>query len=209
MVSDVIRIEGDRLFKRPIYAGNAVETVQVSRDASVALTIRPTAFPPTQSGASDTKSILIDTADPKVHVVSLAKSASSRPDLASAKIVISGGRALRTRKQFDDILNGLADALGPSITAIGASRAAVDSDLASNDLQVGQTGRVVAPQLYIAIGISGAIQHIAGMKDSKCIVAINRDADAPIVKMADYSLIGDLFELVPQLIKAIRNAKQG
>lgn len=174
----------------------------------VALTIRPTAFPPSRDGNGSIKSTLVDTTDPKVTFVSLEGSDSSRPDLASAQIVVSGGRALKTREQFDAILVSLADALGPSITAIGASRAAVDSNLAPNDLQVGQTGRVVAPQLYIAIGISGAIQHVAGMKDSKCVVAINRDADAPIVKVADYSLIGDLFEIVPELVKAIKEAKQ-
>ena len=174
----------------------------------VALTIRPTAFPPNQGINNITESTLLDTTDPKVTFVSLDKSDSSRPDLASAQIVVSGGRALKTKEQFNSILISLADALGSSITAIGASRAAVDSNLAPNDLQVGQTGRVVAPQLYIAIGISGAIQHVAGMKDSKCVVAINRDVDAPIVKVADYSLIGDLFEIVPELVKAIKEAKQ-
>jgi electron transfer flavoprotein alpha subunit len=219
-VSDVIRIEDERVFKRPIYAGdstiitfiaslgNAVETVQVSKGIPVALTIRLTAFAPLQENEISTESSSIDTTERKVKFVSLEGSSSSRPDLASAKIVVSGGRALRTRQQFDDMLNGLADALGPSITAIGASRAAVDSNLASNDLQVGQTGRVVAPHLYIAIGISGAIQHVAGMKDSKCVVAINKDRDAPIINLADYSLIGDLFDIVPELIKEIKSAKQ-
>lgn len=188
--------------------GNAIETVQVLGGVPVALTIRPTAFPPDQGINNNAESTLLDTTDPKVTFVSLDKSDSSRPDLASAQIVVSGGRALKTKEHFNSLLNSLADALGPSITAIGASRAAVDSNLAPNDLQVGQTGRVVAPQLYIAIGISGAIQHVAGMKDSKCVVAINRDVDAPIVKVADYSLIGDLFEIIPELVKAIKVAKQ-
>ena len=174
----------------------------------VVLTIRPTAFTPAQSDDNYIESTPIDTADPNVSFVSLEKSDSSRPDLASAQIVVSGGRALKTKEQFEAVLGSLADALGSSITAIGASRAAVDSGLAPNDLQVGQTGCIVAPHLYVAIGISGAIQHMAGMKDSKCVVAINRDADAPITKMADYSLIGDLFEIVPELVKAIKAVKQ-
>ncbi|MDT8282537.1 MAG: FAD-binding protein [Gammaproteobacteria bacterium] len=202
-VSDVTAIIDHSTFEHPVYAGNAVETVRVLDEIKV-LTIRTTAFNPiTESQAP----CGIETQDKQcqsqqVTFISQALSASERPDLSSARIIVAGGRGLQTAEKFK-LIEDLADALG---AAVGASRAAVDAGFVPNDYQVGQTGKVVAPGLYIAVGISGAVQHMAGMKDSKVIVAINKDEDAPIFQIADYGLVGDLFELVPQLIEKLKQS---
>lgn len=195
-VSEVIAVDGPRTFRRPVYAGNAIQTVEAT-DGKLVLTIRTTAFHPAPAGSAATRSG-VDAPATNIgsRLVTPATTASDRPDLGSARIVVSGGRGLGSKEAFDRLVVPLADKLG---AAIGASRAAVDAGYAPNDLQVGQTGKVVAPELYIAIGISGAIQHVAGMKDSTTIVAINTDGDAPIFGIADYGLVGDLFDLVPQL----------
>ena len=194
-VSDVIEIISDDTFKRSFYAGNVLAKVQVSSEKKI-LTIRATGFDPVGSGSCDNVKNVEHTPDTsKVTFVSAQISESTRPELTSAPIVISGGRGMQNGENFA-LLEKVADKLG---AAIGASRAAVDAGFVSNDLQVGQTGKIVAPELYIAVGISGAIQHLAGMKDSKVIVAINKDEDAPIFQVADYGLVADLFDVLPEL----------
>lgn len=200
-ISDIIQVIDSDTFERPIYAGNAIATVK-SRDNIKVITVRATAFDAATQNASPA-SIEIVTAitDTKMSVVvDQVTTKSDRPELTSAKIVVSGGRALDSKENFDSLIQPLADKLG---AALGASRAAVDAGYAPNDSQVGQTGKIVAPELYIGIGISGAIQHLAGMKDSKIIVAINRDPDAPIFSVADYALEADLFAAIPELMEAL------
>jgi electron transfer flavoprotein alpha subunit len=200
-ISDITKVIAADTFERPIYAGNAIATVQ-SADATHVITVRTTGVDPAAasggSAAVETQAAQADSGKSTFLGSEIAK--SDRPELTAAKIIVSGGRALGSAEKFNEVMTPLADKLG---AALGASRAAVDAGYAPNDWQVGQTGKIVAPQLYVACGISGAIQHLAGMKDSKVIVAINKDPEAPIFSVADYRLEADLFSAVPELVKQL------
>ena len=207
MLTDVLGIEqrsGSIAYRRPINAGSMLITVKLEGDRRV-LTVRATAFeaPAANTAASPTERFAFDAAllPNGIQFISREQRASDRPDLTEARVVVSGGRPLKDKETFERLVGGLADALGG---AVGATRAAVDAGMAPNDYQIGQTGKIVAPELYIALGISGAIQHLAGIKDSRIIVAINKDPDAPIFQMATYGVVGDLHQIVPQLIESIR-----
>ncbi len=196
-ISDILSVEGPDIFTRPIYAGNAIATVK-SSDAKKVITVRGTAFAKaaTSGGSAAVETVSATAASDLASFEGAELTTSARPELTAAKIIVSGGRALGSSDKFHEFIDPLADKLG---AAVGASRAAVDAGYAPNDYQVGQTGKIVAPELYVAVGISGAIQHLAGMKDSKIIVAINKDEEAPIFQVADVGLVGDLFNLVPEL----------
>ena len=200
-VSDILSVERADTFTRPIYAGNAIATVQ-STDAKKVLTVRTTAFEKAAAtGGSGTVAAVTGKGDQGLSTFENAEIAkNARPELTSAKVIVSGGRALGSAEQYHQLIEPLADKLG---AGVGASRAAVDAGYAPNDYQVGQTGKIVAPEVYMAVGISGAIQHLAGMKDSKVIIAINKDADAPIFQVADLGLVGDLFKIVPELTQKL------
>lgn len=199
-ISDILSVEGPDTFKRPVYGGQAIATVQTS-DVKKCITVRATAFDAAaaEGGSAAIEDVSVPASSISSEFISLEEAASDRPELTSARVVVSGGRAFGSAENFK-LLEDLADKLG---AALGASRAAVDAGYVPNDWQVGQTGKVVAPELYIAIGISGAIQHLAGMKDSKVIVAINKDEEAPIFQVADYGLVADLFEALPELIEKL------
>jgi electron transfer flavoprotein alpha subunit len=202
-ISEIVEVVSADTFVRPIYAGNALETIQ-SSDAKKVITVRPTVFKAAEDGGSaSVETIAAPVAPAKTRFIDQKLVKSARPELSGAKIVVSGGRAMGSAEEFQRVIEPLADKLG---AAVGASRAAVDAGYAPNDYQVGQTGKVVAPELYVAIGISGAIQHLAGMKDSKVIVAINKDADAPIFQVADYGLVADYKVAVPELMDALTAA---
>ena len=200
-VSDITKVVSPDTFERPIYAGNAIATVQ-SQDATKVITVRTTGFDAAAStgGSAAVETVQAGDASAKSRFVGSEIAKSDRPELTAAKVIVSGGRALGSKEKFDEVMTPLADKLG---AAMGASRAAVDAGYAPNDWQVGQTGKIVAPELYVAVGISGAIQHLAGMKDSKVIVAINKDAEAPIFGVADYGLAADLFAAVPEMVQAL------
>jgi electron transfer flavoprotein alpha subunit len=200
-LSDIMSVESEYRFRRPIYAGNAVVTIEAPADRKVVATVRTASFQPAATGGSAAIESLSVNAELPTHTRFIERSAakSGRPDLQTASRVVSGGRALGSAENFN-LLYGLADKLG---AAVGASRAAVDAGYAANDLQVGQTGKIISPELYIAIGISGAIQHLTGIKDARTIVAINKDTEAPIFEVADYGLVGDLFAILPELEKAV------
>ena len=202
-VSEITAVVAPDTYERPIYAGNAIQTVQ-SKDPKKVITVRTASFKATGEGGAAAVEKISAAADPGVSsFVSEALAKSDRPELASAKIIVSGGRAMQSSENFKKYIEPVADRLG---AAVGASRAAVDAGYAPNDWQVGQTGKVVAPDLYVAVGISGAIQHLAGMKDSKVIVAINKDEEAPIFQIADYGLVGDLFMILPELEQELAKA---
>ena len=200
-ISDILSVEGEDTFTRPIYAGNAIATVQTS-DAKKVITVRGTAFDKAAAeGGSGTVEAVATTGDAGLATFEGQEIAAlTRPELTSAKIIVSGGRALGSGEKFTEVIEPLADKLG---AGVGASRAAVDAGYVPNDYQVGQTGKIVAPEVYVAVGISGAIQHLAGMKDSKVIIAINKDEDAPIFQVADLGLVGDLFKVVPELTEKL------
>jgi len=203
-ISDIVKVVSPDTFERPIYAGNAIQTVQ-SGEAKKVITVRTASFAAAGEGGSAAVESVAGSQNPGVSsFVEESIAASDRPELTAAKIIVSGGRAIGSKEKFAEVVEPLADVLG---AAVGASRAAVDAGYAPNDWQVGQTGKVVAPELYVALGISGAIQHLAGMKDSKIIVAINKDEEAPIFQVADYGLVGDLFTLVPELQAELVKAK--
>ena len=204
-ISEITKVVSPDTFERPIYAGNAIQTVK-STDAKKVITVRTSTFPAAGEGGSASVENVTAAADPGVSsFVSEELSKSDRPELTSAKIIISGGRAMQSRENFTKYIEPVADRLG---AGMGASRAAVDAGYAPNDWQVGQTGKVVAPDLYIAVGISGAIQHLAGMKDSKVIVAINKDEEAPIFQVADYGLVADLYQALPELAAELDKVKR-
>ena len=200
-ISDILSVEGEKTFTRPIYAGNAIATVE-STDAKLVITVRGTAFDKAEAegGSAEIEAVASTGDTGKSSFVSAELAESERPELTSAKIIVSGGRALKDGETFESIIMPLADKLG---AGVGASRAAVDAGYVPNDYQVGQTGKIVAPEVYIAIGISGAIQHLAGMKDTKTIIAINKDEDAPIFQVADIGLVADLYKAVPELIEKV------